>query len=144
MPEETIRPLAIGIPTRDEEVLLAEHEDPTSGEQFYRPVGGGIEFGEHSREALKREFTEELDVTVSEATQLTTLERTFTQDGEPAHEIWRCYHVSIVEDWPYETDSFTAHEPELDHEFPVRWIAIDELDDHIVYPESLPELLESA
>ena len=141
MSEETIRPLAIGIPTRDDEVLLAEHEDPTTGEQFYRPVGGGIEFGEHSREALQREFAEELEVTVGEATRLTTLERTFTYDGEPAHEIWQCYRVSIAEDWPYERDSFVAHEPELDEEFRVRWLAIDELDDHTVYPESLPELL---
>lgn len=141
MPEETIRPLALGVPTRGDEVLLAEHEDPATDERFYRPVGGGIEFGEHSREAVRREFAEELEVTVTEATRLGTFERVFTFDGEPGHEIWRCYRVEIAEDWPYETDSFVAYEPELDFEFPVRWLGPDDVADRTVYPESLPELV---
>lgn len=141
MPEAAIRPLALGVPTRGEEALLAEHEDPATGERYYRPVGGGIEFGEHSREAVRREFAEELEVTVTESALLETFERVFTFGGETAHEIWRCYHVEIEEDWPYGRDAFTAYEPELDEEFPVRWLGTDEIAEHTVYPESLPELL---
>ena len=59
---QDIRPLALAVVRRDEELLLAEHYDSAEEYTFYRPIGGGIEFGEHSRDAVRREFREELDV----------------------------------------------------------------------------------
>jgi len=40
-----------------------------------------------------------------------------------------------------EQDAFVACEPELDEEFPVRWLGPDALTQRTIYPESLPELL---
>lgn len=138
-----VRPVALGVPTRGEEVLLAEHRDPAADETFYRPVGGGVEFGEYSEEAVVREFREELDATITDARLLDTFEDVFAFDGETGHEIWFCYAVELAEEWPYETDSFVGREPEFDEEFPVRWLPVADLeaDDVVVYPESLPELL---
>jgi 8-oxo-dGTP pyrophosphatase MutT (NUDIX family) len=140
-----IRPLAVGVPTRagGDELLLAEHYDPTADETFYRPAGGGIDFGEYSEDAVVREFREELDVTVTDARLVETLERAFEFDGEPGHEIWSLYAVAFAEDWPYETDEFEAHEPALDETFTMRWLSRDRVagDDTIVYPGNLADLV---
>lgn len=136
-----IRPVAVGVPRRGDEILLAEHHDSVAEETFYRPVGGGMAFGESSEETVVRELREELEVTVTDARQVATRERTFEFEGERGHEIWFLYEIEIAEDWPYEREEFTAYEPELDFEFRVCWLSNDELDESIVYPEDLTELL---
>ena len=141
-----VRPVALGVPVRGDEVLLAEHRDPSLGETFYRPVGGGVEFGERSVETVAREFGEELDVAVADAALLDTRERTFEFDGAPGHEIWFLYAVDLVEDWPYERDSFTGREHELDETFPVAWHSLEWVaaTEDPIYPGDLPALLDSA
>ncbi len=57
-----IRVLALGIIWRGDELLLAEGYDPSKRQTFYRPLGGGVEFGERASDALIREFDEELGV----------------------------------------------------------------------------------
>ncbi|MGB9987948.1 NUDIX hydrolase [Salarchaeum japonicum] len=144
MPEKTwrdIRPVALGVLRRDDEVLLARHNDPETNETFHRPIGGGFEFGEHSRAAVAREFAEELGVEFTVERRLGTFERSFEFGGERGHEIWRLYEGTTVERWPYERDEFVGEEPELDETFPVEWVAIDSLDDRTVYPENLAGVL---
>ena len=140
---QDIRPVALAVVRRDEEVLLAEHYDPEEDYQFYRPLGGAIEFGEHSSEAVVREFEEELDVTLTNISLLTTIENVFTFDGSQGHEIWQLYEGDIEEEWPCQQDRFTAYEPELDEKFEVVWKHPEEFTDggEVVYPENLPELL---
>jgi ADP-ribose pyrophosphatase YjhB (NUDIX family) len=140
---QQVRPVALAVVRRGEEVLLARHYDPGEDYHFYRPVGGAIEFGEHSSEAVVREFAEELDVTLTGVEYLETFERTFTFDDNDGHEIWRLYEGDFEEDWPYEHDSFTAQEPELDEEFEAVWKHPEDFVEggEIVYPDDLPELL---
>jgi len=40
-----IRPIAICAFLRNNRILVAEGFDPVKDETFYRPLGGGIEFG---------------------------------------------------------------------------------------------------
>lgn len=138
-----IRPVALAVVRRGEELLLSKGYDPTAGTTYFRPLGGSIEFGEHSREAVVREFDEELGVELTDVEPLATLERTFTFDGEDGHELWRLYEGRIVEDWPYEEASFTAYEADHDEEFEVCWKHPSAFADGgaVVYPESLPAML---
>lgn len=126
MPSD-IRVVALGAVFRDDELLVYESEDPQTGEPFYRLLGGGVEFGEHSREALVREFDEELGVVFAEPELVGTFERVFTFAGETGHEVWRVYEGDIVEAWPYERDSFTFVEPDLDLEILARWVPVEQL-----------------
>ena len=41
---QNVRPVALAVVQRDEEVLLAEHHDLDEDYWFYRPLGGAIEF----------------------------------------------------------------------------------------------------
>lgn len=136
-----IRPVALGVVRRGDEVLLARHVDPETNEEFYRPIGGGFDFGEHSRDAVVREFNEELSVDFRIEHHLATRERVFEFAGTPGHEIWRLYEGTITESWPYERDEFEAEEPEVDETFPVEWVDIARLDDVVVYPDDLAALL---
>lgn len=57
-----IRTLAIAlIKNEKNQILLHEGFDSIKKEKFYRPLGGGIEFGEKGAAALVREFQEEID-----------------------------------------------------------------------------------
>jgi ADP-ribose pyrophosphatase YjhB (NUDIX family) len=139
MSSRTIRVVALGVIWRGEELLVSELYDPDEDYHFYRPLGGGIEFGELGHETLKREFEEELSVELTDVEYLETYEDVFRFDGELEHELWRIYEATIVEEWPYERDRMTGHEPEIGEEFPVVWKhqSIFTNGDETFYPEEL-------
>lgn len=142
--ESAIRVVALGAVARGTELLVFEGQLPDTGEPYYRLLGGGVEFGEHSREALVREFDEELGVTFREPTEVGTFERVFTYDGEPGHEVWRVYEGDIAEDWPYDRESFTFVEPDTDAELQARWMPIERLrdDDTTFYSQAVLDALD--
>ena len=143
MPSRTIRVVALGVIWRGEEVLVSQLHDPGDDYRFYRPLGGGIEFGELGHEALKREFNEELGVELTNIEYLETYEDVFTFNGKQEHELWRIYEATIVEEWPYQRERMTGHEPELGEEFPVVWKhpSAFTTNDETFYPEELLFLL---
>ncbi|WP_135852903.1 NUDIX domain-containing protein [Halorussus salinus] len=146
--DDAIRVTARGVVTREEgggrgddrEELLVERERDPAGETFLRPLGGGVEFGEHSRDALRREFREELGVELAGVSPLGTYEDVFTVAGETQHEIWRLYEADIAASWPYDEDAFTATEPDTGEEIACVWKSVAELeadgDAETFYPEA--------
>ena len=87
-----IRALAICIFSHNGKILVFEGYDPLKDEIFYRPLGGGIEFGERSEEAIHRETMEEIDAEVKDLVYLGALENIFVFNGEPGHEIVQVLH----------------------------------------------------
>lgn len=122
-----IRFLALGAVRRGDELLVEEGVVPDTDETFYRLLGGGVEFGEHSQDAVVREFEEELDVEFTDVTHVDTFEEVFTYAGETNHEIWRVYEGRIIDDWPYEHDSFTFTDPITGSEHRAEWMPIEAL-----------------
>lgn len=73
-----IRPLALVLFRRDDgAILVAPGFDPVKQQRFYRPLGGGIEFGERAEDALRREIQEEIGAELRAPRLLGVLENTF-------------------------------------------------------------------
>ena len=90
-----IRPIVLGIVKKENKILVSKGYDKVKEEVFYRSVGGGIEFLENSKEALKREFKEELNIDISVGKFLGIAENIFTYNGKNAHELILFYNVDI-------------------------------------------------
>lgn len=137
-----IRPLAICVFLHQNRILVAEGYDPKKDQTFYRPLGGGIEFGERSEETARREIMEELNAEVADLKYLGTLENIFIFNGQPGHEIVQIYDGRLVNSGLYEQAEMSGHEAGMG-EFKVVWKSLDEFNPQIpLYPEGLLELLK--
>ena len=138
-----IRPLAICLFRHNGKILVSEERDPTKNETFYRPLGGGIEFGEHSEEAIHREIMEEIGAEVKDLVYLGTLENIYVFDGEPGHEIVQVYDGALTEVGLYEQAVISGYEAEVNLPMKVLWKSLDEFGPGkaILYPDGLLEML---
>jgi ADP-ribose pyrophosphatase YjhB (NUDIX family) len=144
MPNQ-IRPLAICLFRDGDRILVGEGYDPVKRETFYRPLGGGIEFGERAEEALRREVREEIGAEIESPRYLFTLENIFTFNGEDGHEIVMVYDARYVDESLYAQESFTGTETVEDRQFPFKavWKRLDEFSpDAPLYPNGLLDALK--
>ena len=56
MAERRIRPTAYAVIRRGRDQILCSEYHRSTGEPFYRPPGGAIEFGESAVDAVQREI----------------------------------------------------------------------------------------
>lgn len=139
-----IRPLAICLFRHKDCILVAEGYDPVKKEYFYRPLGGGIEFGEYSEQTIQRELLEEIGAEVSELKYLGTLENLFVFNGTPGHEIVQVYDGSLRDTGLYEQTVIMGSEVDINDTFRAMWKRIDEFRQgkSILYPAGLLEMLQ--
>ncbi len=94
---KTIRPNILVIFKKGDKVLVQKGIDEKIGEVFYRCLGGGIEFGETSIQAVVREMKEELGIVTTNEKLLGVVENIFTYNGEQGHEITFLYMADSME-----------------------------------------------
>jgi len=145
MSSPTIRSLALCV-CRDGERILVEHGyDRVKQQQFYRAIGGGIEFGERAADAARREWMEELGVELAEMRLLGVLENLFTYDGRPGHEIVFVFTAQIRDALPHATAPLEVVDSDGQHHA-VAWVPLAELEGGTVplYPAGILDLIRSA
>ncbi len=142
MNQEKIRPIAISIFRHQNRILVLEAYDHVKKETFYRPLGGGIEFGEHSSTALEREIKEEIGAEICNLSFIGSIENIFECNGKPGHEIVQVYEGEFVDPVFYQRDSFPGFEDD-GSEFKVVWKDIKFFEDGQapLYPTGLLDLL---
>jgi 8-oxo-dGTP pyrophosphatase MutT (NUDIX family) len=138
-----IRPIAICLFRRDDRILVFEGHDTIKSETFYRPLGGGIEFGELSVDTVRRELMEEIGAEVKDLVYLGTVENIFTLDGEPGHEIVQVYDGVLVDPRLYDRAVMPGYEDNTNESIKVLWKSLDEFGPggDILYPDGLLEML---
>jgi 8-oxo-dGTP pyrophosphatase MutT (NUDIX family) len=139
-----IRPLAICVFRHNARILVAEGYDLVKKQPFYRPLGGGIEFGEYSEHTIHRELLEEIGAEVCELKYLGTLENVYIFNGTPGHEIVQVYDGSLRDPGLYEQTMIVGQEVDIDDSFRAMWKHIDEFSEgkSILYPTGLLKLLK--
>ncbi|PCR93082.1 NUDIX hydrolase [Pseudomonas fluorescens] len=110
MAEPRIRALALCVFQHNGKILVNRFHDPVADQTFYRPIGGGIEFGETSREAIVREVQEELGLSMKDLRLLGTLESLFVYNGKPGHEMVQVYDARFEDAQVYEQLQIVGHE----------------------------------
>jgi len=138
-----VRPLAICVFSKDDRILVAEGFDPVKGQTFYRPLGGGIEFGERSEDTVRRELREEINVEVGELFYLGTVENIFTFNGDPGHEIVMVYDGVLIDSGLYGQAVIEGNEADIGEMFTAVWKSLADFESgkSILYPDGLIELL---
>ncbi|MGN2407572.1 NUDIX hydrolase [Pseudomonas syringae] len=141
---QRIRPLAICIFHHQGKILVNEFYDEAKQQTFFRPVGGGIEFGERSSDAIVREVQEELGLSISNLRLIGTLESIFTYAGKPGHEIVQVYDAAFDDVTVYEKLLLDGYESDGSC-FRAAWRKASSFSAKSpLVPEGLSELLERA
>ena len=108
---------------------------------YYRPLGGNIELGEHSYDTVVREYKEEIGFDVKVNKYITCIENIFEMNNEVVHEVIQVYSVSFSDETCYEKEEY----PFVDgHKATALWLSMkDALSGEIVlFPNGLAEVLK--
>ena len=142
--KKRIRPLAICVFQKNDKILVAKGYDSVKDEYFYRPLGGGIKFGEPAMETISRELMEEIQAEVERESLrfLGAVENIFTFVGKAHHEIVLIYDGALKESALYKRGEIVG-QAENGEEVRALWKSLDEFESGklILYPSGLMELL---
>ncbi|MEJ7701535.1 MAG: NUDIX hydrolase [Pyrinomonadaceae bacterium] len=140
-----IRPISICLFRHENRVLVSEGFDTVKQNYYYRPLGGGIEYGESSREAVVREIREELGVEIENVRLLGVLENIFIYEGQQGHEIVFVFDAEFTDKSLYKLDEIDGYEQEANVKFKAKWYSLNEIEKNggRLVPETLAKLLTS-
>jgi 8-oxo-dGTP pyrophosphatase MutT (NUDIX family) len=143
MKPDIVRPIVICVFRRGDDIFVFEGHDRVKKQTFYRPLGGQIEFGEYSLDALRRELREELNTEIENIRYMGVLENIFHFEGVKGHEVVFVYEVDFIDRKYYEQEWVTGYEDNGDP-FKALWKGLDFFRDSRapLYPDGLLELIE--
>lgn len=130
-----IRPIVLGVIKHGNKLLVSKGYNRSTDQEFYRCLGGGIEFLEKSKDALKREFKEEIDIDIQVGEFLGVAENIFNFEGKDAHEIVLFYEA-FISDKDYKEKYVQVEDDEVSEAV---WIDIERFKngEFILYPEQV-------
>lgn len=132
--EQMLNCRTAGIIVKDNHVLMHKNKkDP-----FWTLIGGRIQLGEDSAQAVEREFEEELGITAKAEQLLWSIENFFTYKGRPYHEYSFIYLMQDVDDRLHGTEEIISPEG---GEFHYEWIPLEKLEELPIKPIFLQEKL---
>lgn len=140
---KNIRASAICIFKDGDRIFVFEGYDSIRNITFYRPIGGGIEFGEYSTETLKREVMEEINQEICNLRYIGVIENIFLYYDEPTHEICFIYDGEFKDRKMYDVDVIYGQEDD-GVEFRAMWMNLNEFGEgkKVLYPRGLLKLIE--
>jgi len=138
--EGHIRASAICVVRHEGRILAAPGYVPGKG-LFYRPLGGEINFGEHSRAAVARELWEEIQAEVTDLRCLGVIENFYTRYEVPQHELVVVYEAELTDRSLYQQTYI--HGLEGDEVFEVEWVQLSEFTSGraSLFPQGLLDML---
>lgn len=141
-----IRPISVCLFRSRNRILVSEGFDTVKQDYYYRPLGGGIEYGETGSQAILREIREELGVEIEKIHLLGVLENIFIYEGQLGHEIVFVFDADFADKSLYEVEEIDGYEQEADVKFQTKWLSFDEIKNGSarLVPENLIKMLNLA
>lgn len=141
---QRIRPVSICLFRNSNKILVSECFDSVKQDYFCRPLGGGIEFGESSEEAMLREISEEIGTDVENLNLIKVIENIFTYEGKQWHEVVFVYDAEFIDKSWYEKEKLTCYESSINTKFPAKWMSLAEIEKQNIrlVPPCLASLLK--
>jgi ADP-ribose pyrophosphatase YjhB (NUDIX family) len=138
-----IRVRVICVFRRGDTILVSFARDPRNGRRYARTIGGGVEVGERTEDALRREIREELAAEIERPHLLGVLENIFTIEGRQVHEIVFVYDAQFADASLAHCEEIAVNEAACIG--PATWVAISEFGDDTLplYPRDLVLLLRT-
>jgi 8-oxo-dGTP pyrophosphatase MutT (NUDIX family) len=123
-PPAHIRVKVIALARRDDALLVCEVLDDDGARTGWCPLGGGVEFGETTAAALRREIREELGCDIRIDGAPTVCENLYGHYGEIGHEIVFAYPVTLSNPDLYRLSCFQIAESDGSLHA-VEWVAVE-------------------
>lgn len=141
-PANAISVKALALIWQDDALLMFDVHDDAGRVKGMRPLGGTVEFGEPWRDALQREFLEELGARIDLLDSYFVMENIYEHHGVLGHEIVFLCHAHFVDNSYYRKDTIRFEESD-ETVATAKWITLDELDAKQLelYPTGLRERL---
>lgn len=136
-----IRPLALAVFRDGPRILVEDAEAWDRRDRFYRPPGGGVEFGELAIDAMRREMCEEFCAEIRDVRLMGTLENVFEYHGRPGHEIVFVFEARFVDASFYEAERIVGREG-AGIRIEAIWLDVSQPLDRPLYPNGLLEVLQ--
>ena len=135
-----IRPLALAVFRDGPRILVEDNSAQDRRDYFYRPPGGGVEFGERAIDAVRREMREEFGAEIADVRPVGTLENIFDYHGRPGHEIVFVFETRFVDASYYAAERIIGTEG-AGIRIEAIWLDVSEPLDRPLYPNGLLDLL---
>ena len=138
-----IRVLALGIFYHHGKILVFKGHDRVKNEDFYRPLGGAVEFSETAAEALTREIKEEIGAEICNIRYLGMFENIFTFENQQGHEIILMHDAEFIDPDLYTREHIRVNEDDW-LELDATWLELKGVHPNGIhlYPEGLKEMLK--
>ena len=122
-----------GIALENKRILLENYEE----DDYWTLPGGGVNFLEPAKEALKREMREELGIDIQVGRLIWVVENFFTHGVKSWHEIGLYFMMMLPEDSHVRQkgEAFVSKDDTLKTTF--KWHQLDELSNITLYPPFL-------
>ena len=140
--QKNIRVKAMCLIIHEGRILVADGDSMKSGvrpivpSNFYRVLGGSLNFDESAEEGVRREIREELNSEIENLEKLDVIENHFTYAGERGHEIVFLFKGTLSRTELTKQD--VIHIIEDTYEFDAVWVPIEKIlnKEVTLYPEA--------
>ncbi|QYO68803.1 NUDIX domain-containing protein [Leptolyngbya sp. 7M] len=118
-----IRVITLGLIKTSTHLLVSSGYDSVKQQAFYRALGGGVEFGEAGRDALRREFQEEIQAELTNIQYLGCIENRFVYEDKSGHELVLLYQCDLADPQFYQQEVISGYEG--DQMLTAHWVEIE-------------------
>lgn len=123
--KEEIRVKAMCLFYHDGKILVSRGHDPVKKEDFFRILGGSMNFFETSEEAVRREIREELQSEIEDLKFFEVIENLFIYRGGKGHQITFLYTGRLARKELHQQNPI--HIVEETHEFDAEWVPVEDV-----------------